>query len=107
MTTDAVFAELEARFFAAEQARAFAARQEVIDRMLLLEDAVKARADGRLAETLESLRQEKKAIAVFRRVDEILEVRATVWWWCGCGHRVYDGVSDDDLMAALQTALLG
>jgi hypothetical protein len=118
MNTDAVHTELEARMSAVcrDKGTDFTTKMEALGRVVLFEDAVEAHTRGDLAKTMERLRQEKDVSAVFRRVDKVLRVRgrgrgAWRWWWwsCGgCGRRpVYDGVvSDDELMAALMTAVL-
>ncbi len=112
MNTDAVHNvddELVVRMGAVcrDPSTTFTAKAEAIARAAVFGDAMVARERGDLAQTMAALRRDKELPGVFREVDIMLGIRSR-WWWCGApmGDDVYDAFSDDDLMRALQIAIL-
>lgn len=101
---DAVRVELDARVESAMDTGGDV-RGSLI-RLLVWEDAVAARADGRLAGTLNFMRSARRLETVFRRVDAILGVPAPTWT-CFGGRRCrdYARFTDDRLMEALEAAV--
>lgn len=98
MNSDAVYTELLTR-------RAGATAEDHYKRVCLFLDAMDAHRCGHLAHVLEALRQRGETAGVFRHMDTILRVQPRWWCWCGVGG-IYADFSDDDLMAALSTAIL-
>lgn len=104
--SDPVLADLNTRIDAAldrgENAR------DLVGRLIVWEDAVKAQADGHLKDAMTTMRGIHTAtkIRIFRRLDELLGVPRRPWWACGRDRgRVYDAFSDVELMETLATVV--
>lgn len=79
--------------------------EERYKRTSLVLDAINAHGSGQLMFVLEALRQRGETADVFRRMDKTLGVRSRRWC-CGGAAGVYDAFSEDELMAALHTAIV-